>query len=125
LLDNLAAAWSHLDRARPRRQSEVPLLLLALEEWVRWALRVEDELDGLFGAAYPALRAERAGGPTLPGLRLIADLTERGGHPIAPLVVVTAGLPAIFYEVIWKAYADLPQRPEEPLGLEREQAYRR
>jgi hypothetical protein len=40
------------------------------------------------------------------GLHLAADLTGR--HAIEALVTVSAGSPALFYDVIWRRYEELP-----------------
>ncbi|HXM58591.1 MAG TPA: hypothetical protein VOB72_24535 [Candidatus Dormibacteraeota bacterium] len=108
VLDNLAVAWSRLDRARPRREADVPDLLCALDEWVRWAVRVDDELTGALGAPYAARRAEQPRAHALGGLRHAYDLTGRLGHPIDSLVTVSAGSPAIFYDVTWRPPEELP-----------------
>jgi hypothetical protein len=108
LLDNLAMAWSQLDRARPRHHEEVPGLLRALDEWMRWAMRVDDELLGALGAAYATTREVHPGGLPIPGVRHAYDLTERQGHSLDMLVTVTAGSPAILYEVVWRRYEELP-----------------
>lgn len=121
VLDNLAVAWSRLDRARPRQRAEVPALLFALDEWLRWAMRVDDELAGALGAGYAARRAEHAGGRPIPGLRHAHDLTERLGHPIDALVTVSAGSPAVFFDVTWRPYEDLPRAEDATVG---EEAYR-
>jgi hypothetical protein len=121
ILDNLAVAWSRLDRARPRQRSEVPGLLFALDEWLRWAVRVDAELAGALGGAYAQRRAEPGGGRPLPGLRHVYDLTERLGHPIDALVTVSAGSPAVFFDVRWRPYEDMPQVGDGDGG---EHAYR-
>jgi hypothetical protein len=120
LLDNLVSAWSRLDRARPREQAEVPALLAALDEWVRWAVRVDGELLSTFGAPYAESRETRPGGRPLPGLHLAADLTGR--HAIEALVTVSAGDAALFYDVIWRRYEELPPSERPGGGTE---AYRR
>jgi hypothetical protein len=121
MLDNLATAWSRLDRARPRDPAEVPALLGALDEWVRWAVRIDGELLGALGDGYASRRGTRAGGQPLPGLHLAAELTGRTGHPIEALVTVSAGSPAVFYDVIWRRYEELPPSELEADGAE---AYR-
>lgn len=108
LLDNLAIAWSSLDRARPRQEADVPRLLFALEEWVRWAMRVDGELEGALGSGYVEARCRRPGGRAIGGLRHAHDLVELYGHPIDALVTVSAGSPAIFYDVTWRRYEELP-----------------
>lgn len=120
LLDNLATAWSRLDRARPRERVHVPLLLGALDEWVQWAVRIDGELLSALGARYAEQRGTRPGGQPLPGIHLAADLTCR--HAIDALVTVSAGSPAVFYDVIWRRYEELPA-PE--LAAEGSEAYRR
>jgi len=122
ILDNLAMAWSRLDRARPPRDTEVPSLLSALDEWVRWAVRVDDELAAAVGSSYATRRSERRGGLPIAGLRHVQHLTQELGHPIDALVTVSAGSPAIFYDVTWALYEALP-RSEIPTGGE--DAYRR
>ena len=121
LLDNLAIAWSSLDRARPRQEADVPGLLFALEEWVRWAMRVDDELTSALGAGYVVARAHQPGGRPIAGLRHAHDLVERRGHPIDTLVTVSAGSPALFYDVTWRRYEELPAPGSEVDG---EEAYR-
>lgn len=120
LLDNLVSAWSRLDRARPREQSEVPALLGALDEWVRWAVRIDGELLATLGQSYAESRCARPGGRPLPGIHLAADLTGR--HAITALVTVSAGWPALFYDVTWRRYEELPASPPEVEGRE---AYQR
>jgi len=117
ILDSLAMAWSRLDRARPPRTTGVPGLLSALDEWVRWAMRVDDELTEGVGASYATRRAEQPGGAPLAGLRHVHHLTQDMGHPIEALVTVSAGSPAIFYDVAWRAFEDLP-RPSVVTGGE-------
>jgi len=121
LLDNLATAWSRLDHARPLDPAGVPTLLGALDEWVRWAVRIDVELFATLGDEYATSRTTRPGGLPLPGLHLAAELTERTGHAIDALVTVTAGSPAVFYDAVWRRYEELPA-PE--LETERAQAYR-
>jgi hypothetical protein len=121
LLDNLAMAWSRLDRARPQRQEEVPSLLVALDEWMHWAVRIDEELTGALGAAYMSARCERPGGRPIPGLRHAFALARRQGRPLESLVIVTPGSPAVFYDVLWKRYEELPEPEPDPEG---EQAYR-
>jgi hypothetical protein len=121
LLDNLAIAWSRLDDARPREPADVPTLLIALDEWVRWAVRIDVELLAALGDEYATSRAARPGGRPLPGLHLAAALSERTGHAIDTLVTVSAGSPAVFYDAVWRRYEELPAA--EP-GTERVEAYR-
>jgi hypothetical protein len=121
MLDNLATAWSRLDRARPRDPAEVPALLGALDEWVRWAVRIDGELLGALGERYALSRGTRPGGRPLPGLHLAAELTCRPGHAIEALVTVSAGSPALFYDVIWRRYEELPASELQDDGVE---AYR-
>lgn len=121
LLDNLATAWSRLDHARPLDPAEVPTLLAALDEWVRWAVRVDVELLAAGGAEYAASRATRPGGRPLPGVHLAADLTAGTEHAIDALVTVSAGSPAVFYDAIWRRYEELPA---PWLETERAEAYR-
>lgn len=108
LLDNLAIAWSSLDRARPHQETGVPRLLFALEEWVRWAMRVDDELESALGAGYVEARCRQPGGPPIAGVRHAHELVERFGHPIDMLVTVSAGSPAVFYDVTWRRFEELP-----------------
>ena len=122
MLDNLAVAWSRLDRARPRDEADVPLLLFALDEWMRWAVRIDNELAGALGSRYLVERDGRPGGRPIPGLRHAFELTDRHGHPIQDLVTISAGSPALFYDVMWRRYEELPAPSETPEG---EQAYRR
>jgi hypothetical protein len=121
MLDNLATAWSRLDRARPRDQAEVPALLGALDEWVKWAVRIDGELLGALGERYASSRGTRPGGLPLPGIHLAAELTGRTGQAIDALVTVSAGSPALFYDVIWRRYEELPASEPE---TERVEAYR-
>jgi hypothetical protein len=115
MLDNLAMAWSQLDRARPPREAGVPALLHALDEWVRWAVRVDDGLLVAVGGRYAAARTELEGGRTIPAIRHAFDLTDRHGHPIEALVTVSAGSPTIFFDVWWRPYEELPPpAAEEP-----------
>jgi hypothetical protein len=120
VLDNLVSAWSRLDRARPRDEAEVPELLGALDEWVRWAVRIDAELLCAFGESYAESREVRPGARPLPGLHLAADLTGR--HAIEALVTVSAGSPALFYDVIWRRHEELPACEHQGEGIE---AYRR
>jgi hypothetical protein len=85
----------------------VPDLLTALDDWVRWAIRIDDELLGAIGPSYAARRCELPGGRPLAGIRHARSLTSRG-HSIDALVVVTAGEPAVFYDVIWRRPEELP-----------------
>lgn len=124
LLDNLAIAWSRLDRARPREPSGVPSLLLALDEWMRWAVRMDDELAAAVGAAYVDARPLEPGGLAIDGLRAAFDLVERLGHPIDALVTVSAGEPAVFFDATWKSWDELPRADRVP-GAAAEGAYRR
>jgi hypothetical protein len=121
LLDNLATAWSRLDDARPLDPADVPTLLFALDEWVRWAVRIDLELLAALGDEYATSRVTRPGGLPLPALHLAADLTERTGHPIGALVTVSAGSPAVFYDAVWRRYEELPA---SELETERADAYR-
>jgi hypothetical protein len=121
LLDNLAIAWSRLDRARPREVSGVPTLLFALDEWMRWAVRMDDELTSALGASYVESRCRRRGGPAIRGLRHPFTLKEQLGHPLDALVTISAGSPAVFYDLTWKPYVELPPAAGDP---EAEQAYR-
>jgi hypothetical protein len=121
LLDNLAIAWSSLDRARPRHESDVPRLLFVLEEWVRWAVRVDDELAAALGIGYVTARGTHAGGPPIAGVRHAHDLVALHGHAMDALVTVSAGEPALFYDVTWRRYEELPARGTEVDG---EEAYR-
>jgi hypothetical protein len=121
LLDNLAIAWSRFDRARPRHPDEVPGLLLALDEWMRWAVRIDDELLGALGAGYATSRETHPGGRSIPGLRHAFHLTEQEGHSLDLLVTVTPGSPALFYDVVWRTYEELPAPDGDPEGA---QAYR-
>jgi hypothetical protein len=121
LLDNLAVAWSQFDRARPRHPDEVPSLLLALNEWMRWAVRIDDELLGALGHDYVTSRETHPGGRAIPGLRHAFHLTERQGHPIDLLVTISPGTPALFYDVVWRRYEDLPAPEGDGDGA---QAYR-
>ena len=123
LLDNLAIAWSRLDRARPRDHAGVPSLLLALDEWLRWALRVDEELASALGPAYLAARPQRPGGQVIDGLRAAHDLVERRGHPLDDLVTVSAGSPALFYDATWKPWEDLPPG-SAAAAADAERAYR-
>lgn len=108
ILDSLAMAWSRLDRARPARTTGVPGLLSALDEWVRWAVRVDDELTEAVGGSYATRRAEQPGGAPLSGLRHVHHLTQDLGHPIEALVTVSAGSPPIFFDVTWRPFEELP-----------------
>lgn len=117
LLDSLATAWSRLDRARPRDPAEVPGLLTALDDWVRWAIRIDDELLGVIGPPYAARRSELPGGRPLAGIRLARSLTSRG-HSIDALVFVSAGTPAVFYDVIWRRPEELPADAADSADLE-------
>ena len=121
LLDNLAVAWSTLDRARPREETGVPALMEALDTWMRWAMRIDEELVDALGPDYTTARRERAGGRPIPGLRHAHELTERGGHPLGQLVTVSAGSPPLFYDAIWKRYEELPSPQDDPGAA---QAYR-
>ena len=122
LLDNLATAWSRLDHARPLDPAGVPTLLGALDEWVRWAVRIDVELLAAFGDEYATSRATRPGGLPLPGLHLAADLTERTGQAIDALVTVSAGSPVVSYDAVWRRYEELPSSELDTEGVE---AYRR
>jgi hypothetical protein len=108
MLDNLVVAWSQLDRARPPQESGVPKLLHALDEWLRWAVRIDDELLAVVGRHYAAARCEREGGRTILAHRHAFTLTDRHGHPMEALVTVSAGSPTIFYDVRWRPYEELP-----------------
>jgi hypothetical protein len=123
LLDSLAIAWSRLDRARPRDRGGVPGLLLALDEWLRWAVRVDGELEAAMGWAYLAARPQREGGAVMAGLRAAHHLVEQQGHPIDDLVTISAGSPALFYDATWKPWDDLPALRTE--AGDAEDAYRR
>jgi len=121
LLDNLATAWSRLDQARPLDPADVSALMAALDEWVRWAVRIDRELLAVLGSEFAAGRRSLPGGQPLPGLHLAADLVARTGHPIDALVTVSAGAPALFYDVVWKRYEELPSSELRAEGVE---AYR-
>jgi hypothetical protein len=116
LLDNLAMAWSRFDRARPREEEDVPTLLLALEEWMRWALRIDEELHDALGLPYASRREVHPGGQSISGLRHAFDLTWRRGHPLDALVTVSPGSPALFYDVVWRSYEELPAPDGEADG---------
>src|SRR5439155_26713894 len=106
----------------PPHATGVAGLLSALDEWVRWAVRVDDELTEAVGDSYPRRRAEQPGGPALPGLRHVHHLRQDLGHPIESLVTVSAGSPAIFYDVAWRPFEELPPAS---IVTDGEAAYRR
>lgn len=126
LLDQLAAAWSRLDQARPATLEEVPQLTNALVEWMNWAIRVDDELTAILSASCPALPSTAGDGATaLRGLRHVQGLLDDDGRHITELISISAGFPPVFHEAIWLPFEELPSpRMGAPIVVE-ESAYRR
>jgi hypothetical protein len=108
LLDGLARAWSRLDQARPARSDDVVDLLLALAEWLDRTIVFEDELRATIGGVYLARWSDSAAGAALPGLRLVHELMQGGGHTVAHFVTVSAGTPPAYHDATWRPWDDLP-----------------
>jgi hypothetical protein len=124
LLDELAGAWSRLDRARPVAVEDTPQLLRALADWIRWAIRVEDELEAALGLSYLARRAAVPGGGPLPGLRHVHGLMADDGRAVAELVTISAGSPPTYHDATWRPFDQLPEPLGSPPALNEESAYR-
>jgi hypothetical protein len=124
LLDELAGAWSRLDRARPAAVEDSPLLLQALADWIRWAVLVEDELQANRGLSYLARRAAVPGGGALPGLRHVHGLMADDGRAVAELVIIGHGSPPTYHDAKWRPFDQLPEALGGPPALSEEAAYR-
>jgi hypothetical protein len=124
LLDELAGAWSRLDRARPVAVEDTPQLLQALADWIRLAVRVEDELQTTLGLPYLASRAAVPGGAALPGLRHVHGLMANDGRAVVELVTVSAGSPPTYHDATWRPFDQLPEPLGGPPALSEESAYR-
>jgi hypothetical protein len=124
LLDELASAWLRLDGAKPTAFEDVPHLLEALTEWMRWAIRVEDEVLGILAVSYLTHRAVAEGGAALPGLRHAHELVRGGGHSVDELVTVSAASPPTYLDVMWRQFDELPRPAEDAPAPAGESAYR-
>jgi hypothetical protein len=124
LLDELASAWLRLDQARPTTVGDVPRLLQALTDWMRWAIRIEDELLYGMEVSYLTHRAATAGSAALPGLRHAHELVEQGGSSLEELVTISAGSPPHYLDAIWRGFDELPRPVENAPAPSGESAYR-
>jgi hypothetical protein len=106
-LDELAVAWSLLDRCRPQQRSGVPAAYRIARRWARSALAIDRLLDNTLSGAYLSLRAEEDGGPQLIALQWVWALLETG-HRMSAALAATDGPERLFWELYWRPPEELP-----------------
>jgi hypothetical protein len=109
-LDELAAAWSQLDRCRPARSSGVPAAHRVARRWARSALAVDGLLMSVLSGTYAGIRAEEDGGPQVAALRWVWLLVE-AGHGMSSVLSASAGPDRLFWELYWRPIEELRQAP--------------
>jgi hypothetical protein len=106
-LDDLAAAWSDLDRSRPRDTAEIGRAIAVVHAWVTAALAVDSLLVSALSGAYAVARAEEPGGPALLALRWVWGLVD-AGHQLGNTLVASPGMERLFWELYWPPPDRLP-----------------
>ena|SRR2546421_7489954 len=112
-LDRLAATWSVLDRARPRRLDDVPAALRALELWIAVAIHLNGILEWALGLRYLDACANELGGQALVGLHHPAHI-HQCGHGLDCLVLVQGGGEAAapnadrYWDLFWRPCDGMP-----------------
>jgi hypothetical protein len=106
VLDELASAWSRLDRARPREPAGVAPAMHVVYHWVTCALAVDGLLFTILSGVYAATRAEESCGPALLALRWVWEVVE-GEASMDALLSPASGPEHSFWELYWRPLADL------------------
>jgi len=110
-LDELAAAWSELDRCRPRHPTGVPHAYRVASRWASSALAVDGLLATALSGAYEGVRAEEDGGPQLVALRWAWALIL-AGHRVPSLLAASDGPERLFWDLYWRPVEELPAATE-------------
>lgn len=106
-LDDLAAAWSDLDRSRPHCETEVDRAIVVVHSWAMCALAVDSLLVAALRGAYASARAEEPGGPGLLALRWVWGLVD-AGHHLGSTLIASPGMEHLFWELYWPPAERLP-----------------
>lgn len=98
-LDELASAWSRLDRSRPLLESGVGPAVRVVGDWVVRALTVDELL--------PAAGQDECLARAVAGLRRAWTLVE-SGCPLEALLDASTGHEHEFWELYWRPLDRLP-----------------
>jgi len=106
-LDELAAAWSELDRCR----TGVPHAYRVVRRWASSALVVDGLLAAALSGAYEGVRVEEDGGPQLVAPRWAWALVL-AGHRMPGVLAASDAPEQLYRDLYWRAVEELPPATE-------------